>query len=61
MSHKNGHLLIMTIYVDDGLVCSISIQKIDEVLKYMDQFFESKRKVATYYVGLHTTHDRVHQ
>jgi hypothetical protein len=36
MSHKNGRFLIMTIYVDDGLVCSISIQKIDEVLKYMD-------------------------
>jgi hypothetical protein len=51
----------MTIYVDDGLVCSISIQKIDEVLKYMDQFFESKERVTVYYVGLHITHDHVHQ
>jgi hypothetical protein len=51
----------MTIYVDDGLVCSISIQKIDEVLKYMDQFFESKQRLAAYYVGFHTTYDHVHQ
>lgn len=42
MNHKDGHLLLMTIHVDDGLVCSILIQKIDEVLIYMDQFFESK-------------------
>jgi hypothetical protein len=39
MSHKDGHLLLMTIYVDDGLVCFISIQKIDEVLRYLVMTF----------------------
>jgi hypothetical protein len=42
-------------------VCFISIQKIDEVLKYMDQFFENKQGVVVYYVGLHSTHDHAHR
>ncbi len=61
MNHKDGQLLFMTIHVDYWLVCFISIQKIDEVLKYMDQFFENKQGVVFYYVGLHSTHDHAHR
>jgi hypothetical protein len=50
MSHKDGHLLFMTIYIDDELVCFILIQKIDEILRYMDQFFENKQGFINCYV-----------
>jgi hypothetical protein len=51
-------LLIVTLFVDDGLACCTSAAKLAEPIKYMELKFEITRSSADLYVGLHIHRDR---
>ena len=57
-SHQNGVITIVTIFVDDGLICSNSPTRITSILKYMSDVFVTKVTDPEVYVGLHLTRDR---
>ena len=57
-SRQDGVLTIVTIFVDDGLICSNSSARIESILKYMSDVFVTKVTDPEVYVGLHLTRDR---
>ena len=57
-SRQDGVLTIVTIFVDDGLICSNSSVRIESILKYMSDVFVTKVTDPEVYVGLHLTRDR---
>ena len=57
-SHQAGVITIVTIFVDDGLICSNDPARITSILKYMSDVFVTKISDPAVYVGLHLTHDR---
>ena len=57
-SHQVGVITIVTIFVDDGLICSNDLARITSILKYMSDVFVTKISDLEVYVGLHLTRDR---
>ena len=57
-SRQDGVITIVTIFVDDGLICSNSYARIDSILKFMSDVFVTKVTDPEVYVGLHLTRDR---
>jgi len=57
-SHQAGVITIVTIFVDDGLICSNDPARITSILKFMSDVFVTKVSDPEVYVGLHLTRDR---
>lgn len=57
-SRQDGVITIVTIFVDDGLICSNSPARIDSILKFMSDVFVTEVTDPEVYVGLHLTRDR---
>ena len=57
-SHQGGIITIVTIFVDDGLICSNDSARITSILKYMSDVFVTKISDPEVYVGLHLIRDR---
>ena len=57
-SRQDGIVTIVTIFVDDGLVCSNSSDRIASILKFMSDVFVTKVTDPEVYVGLHLIRDR---
>ena len=57
-SHQEGIITIVTIFVDDGLICSNDPARITSILKYMSDVFVTKISDPEVYVGLHLIRDR---
>ena len=60
-SHQDGVIRIVTIFVDDGLICSNDPARITSILKFMSDVFVTKIYDPEVYVGLHLTQDREQQ
>ena len=56
-SRQDGVITNVTIFVDDGLICSNSSTCIDSILKFMSDVFVTKVTDHEVYVGLHLTRD----
>ena len=56
-SHQDGIITIISIFVDDGLICLNSSACIDSILKFMSDVFVTKVTDPEVYVGLHLIHD----
>lgn len=50
--------LIIAIWVDDGICCSVMYDIIVDILNYMEGPFEITKGLAEIFVGLHNTRDR---
>lgn len=48
---EKNEMLILTIYVDDGLIASTSEQSVKPVIDYLRQMFEIKVSEANFYLG----------
>ena len=57
-SRQDGVITIVTIFVDDGLICSNCSARIDSILKFMSDGFVTKVTDPEVYVDLHLTRDR---
>ena len=57
-SYQDGVITIVTIFVDDGLICSNNHARINSILKFMSDVFVTKITDPEVYVGLHLTRDR---
>ena len=57
-SQQDGVITIVTIFVDDGFICSNSLARIDSILKFMSDVYVTKVTDLEVYVGLHLTRDR---
>lgn len=57
-SRQDGVITIVTIFVDDGLICSNSHARIDSILKFMSDVFVTKVNDPEVYVGLHLIRNR---
>jgi hypothetical protein len=57
-SATNGVITIVTIFVDDGLICSTNLERIDSILRFMSDVFVTKVFEPEMYIGLHITRDR---
>lgn len=57
-SRQDGIITIVTIFVDDGLICSNSSDRIASILKFMSDVFVTKVTDPEVYVGLHLIRDR---
>ena len=57
-SYQAGIITIVTIFVDDGLICSNDPARISSILKYMSDVFVTKVSDPEVYVGLHLVRDR---
>jgi ATP-binding cassette subfamily B (MDR/TAP) protein 1 len=49
-STKEKPLLIMTIFVDDGLGCCVQNSKLDKMINHLEQVFEVSKSYADVYV-----------
>jgi len=52
-------VLIVAVFVDDGLLCSKSKTKINIVLHDMQGIFKMKTNAPSVYVGIHIIQDRL--
>ena len=50
--------LIITIWVDNGIICSTNFATINSILRFMDGAFHITTGLAELYVGLHIVRDR---
>ena len=57
-SFQGGQMIILLIYVDDGLICYSRGTNIDHILDSMDKAFSNTRGPAGCYVGLRITRRR---
>jgi hypothetical protein len=57
-SARDGIITIFTIFVDDGLICSSKIERIDSILSFMNDVFITKVSESKVYVGIHMVQDR---
>ena len=57
-SRQDGVITIVTIFVDDGLICSNSPARIESILKFMSDVFVTKVTDPEVYVGLHLIRDQ---
>lgn len=55
---KSGEVLIIALYVDDGLVCSSSITLLEKVIFHLRQRFEIKTMDPSCFVGLEIRRER---
>jgi len=55
---KNGDILIVAIWVDDGLVCGSSMEMIQQVLDHLKSNFEMTSRPADHFVGLQISRNR---
>lgn len=53
---NNSELLLLVLYVDDGLVASTSNEELEEFLKELKKVFKITTKPAEYYLGLEIHH-----
>ena len=51
-THPDQVETILGIFVDDGLVCSTNAQKLEDILRYLDNVFKITRGDMSYYIGL---------
>lgn len=56
---KKDDILIIAIYVDDGLACSNNVRLLDDIVKFLQQQFEITLMEATCFVGLEIQRDRM--
>ena len=56
-SRQDDVITIITIFVDDGLICSNSSPRIESILKFMSDVFVTKVTDPEVYVDLHLTRD----
>jgi hypothetical protein len=57
-SRQDGVITIVTIFVDDGLICCNSSARIDSILKFMSDGFVTKATDPEVYVDLHLIRNR---
>ena len=58
-SNDNGIITIVTMFVDDGLICSTHLKHIQSILRFMSNVFVTKITEPEMYIGLHLTRDRL--
>ncbi|UYV84036.1 hypothetical protein LAZ67_X000937 [Cordylochernes scorpioides] len=57
MKCKQAYILL-AIYVDDCLICSVNKQHLDDIVQYLNSNFEIKTFTADYFLGLQIYRDR---
>ncbi|UYV68993.1 hypothetical protein LAZ67_6001951 [Cordylochernes scorpioides] len=57
MKCKQAYILL-AIYVDDCLICSVNKQHLDDIVQYLNSNFEIKTFTANYFLGLQIYRDR---
>ena len=50
---RTAPILIVTLFVDDGLACSVAQERLNQLMAYMECRFSTTRTSADLYVGLH--------
>jgi hypothetical protein len=58
LRQQEDEFTIMTIWVDDGLICSNKKNAITEILEYLQKHFEMRSHPVEQFVGLSITRDR---
>lgn len=56
--NSDGVIIIMAIWVDDGLVCSNDHSKLDDIVQFLSNQFEMTSGPAGYFVGIQIVTDR---
>ncbi|UYV70127.1 hypothetical protein LAZ67_7001882 [Cordylochernes scorpioides] len=57
MKCKQAYILL-AIYIDDCLICSVNKQHLDDIVQYLNSIFEIKTFTADYFLGLQIYRDR---
>jgi hypothetical protein len=60
-SNDNGIITIVTMFVDDGLICSTDLERIQSILRFMSDVFVTKITEPEMYIGLHLICDRLNR